>query len=180
MEDRRPSQVVRDRVREVRTLKGWKQEDLSARLKGLGVGIDRATVGKIENGERKRLTLDDALGLAAALDVAPVHLIVPVKSDENVQLGDSNLVVAADPMRRWFRGDDPLPIDGVDEWFYKTQVSDQEKRGRSPGLVILHSQVDRLMDATDRGDMEEARDLLAHIEMLAQDVKRYIDRKVEE
>jgi transcriptional regulator with XRE-family HTH domain len=70
-------------IRELRRRHGWTQQELADRLNQLGAHIDRAAVAKVEL-EKRRLTLDEAFHYALALDVAPVHLLVPTDGDEPV------------------------------------------------------------------------------------------------
>jgi transcriptional regulator with XRE-family HTH domain len=101
-EGARPSQVFARRMREVREHRGWTQQDLADRLKELGVGIDRATLARIENGTRG-LPLDDALVISAALGPSPLHMFVPTNSSEAVALAPK-LIESARLVREWIRG----------------------------------------------------------------------------
>jgi hypothetical protein len=79
-----PSDVVAARVREVRTRRGMKVADLAARCAELGAKqLTAQALYKLE-GQRERadrrprpVSVDELLVLAVALDVAPVHLLVP-------------------------------------------------------------------------------------------------------
>lgn len=76
------SENFRLRMREVRERAGISQVALASRLAELGYGaLKRDQIVAIEAG-RRRVTLDDALAISAALGVAPVNLIVPFESDE--------------------------------------------------------------------------------------------------
>jgi hypothetical protein len=55
--------------------------------------IDRTTIARIESRSLKHVTLDNAIALAAAIGVAPVHLFVSRNSHDrifitNVETGD--------------------------------------------------------------------------------------------
>src|SRR4051794_7495768 len=60
-------------------------QELADRVKALGGKLDRAAIAKIESGTRN-VSLDEALLLAAALDVAPVHLFFPLNDDAEVEI----------------------------------------------------------------------------------------------
>ena len=82
------------------------------RLAELGYGkISRSILAKIERGNR-RVDIDDVLALAAALDVAPVHLFVPYDRDRMIEITPS-VQVPAHLVRRWVHGWSPLPGGNV-------------------------------------------------------------------
>ena len=56
---------------------------------------------------KRGLPLDEAFQYALALDVAPVHLFVPVNSDEPLNIGP-NLECSPAEARAWIRGTLPL------------------------------------------------------------------------
>src|SRR5438128_1706924 len=78
-----PSQAFGQRLRDARRTapRQLSQAELSKRLGDLGVPVSRQTLIEIEKGNR-RVTLDEALAIAAAVGVAPVHLMVPFEDDE--------------------------------------------------------------------------------------------------
>ena len=81
-------------------------EDLADRLRILGAPIDRASLARLET--RKRgLSVDEAMRLAAALNVAPVHLLVDPDGDEPVQATPTELLTPKEA-RDWIRGAQPL------------------------------------------------------------------------
>ncbi|WP_119581064.1 helix-turn-helix transcriptional regulator [Streptomyces europaeiscabiei] len=105
-----PTSVIAKRVREVRDRRGLTAEQLAERLVNLGVSWQRSTVAKLENGKRENVTVTEWLALAAALNVAPVHLLIPPDVGE----GDTYQVtpetqVSATAARDWIRGRHPLP-----------------------------------------------------------------------
>jgi transcriptional regulator with XRE-family HTH domain len=80
-----PDVAFARRLREARDRAGLTRADLVGRLRDV-VGYDglsEQALGFIEREER-RVTLNDALALAAALDVAPVNLMVPFESPEPI------------------------------------------------------------------------------------------------
>jgi transcriptional regulator with XRE-family HTH domain len=115
------------RIRELRRRHGWTQQQLADRLNQLGAHIDRAAVAKVEL-EKRRLTLDEAFHYALALDVAPVHLLVPTDGDEPVRLA-TNLECTPRDARRWIRGEYAMP-PYQDARFYHSAVPPEEHRVR--------------------------------------------------
>ena len=82
-QEERPSQVFARRMREVRERRGWKQHDLAAHLRRMGVALDRTAVARIETGNRG-LSLDEAMGIDAALAGAPMMRLLAVDVGEGV------------------------------------------------------------------------------------------------
>ncbi|MDP8927671.1 MAG: helix-turn-helix domain-containing protein [Actinomycetota bacterium] len=120
------------RIRELRTDRGWSARELAAACADV-LGADPASTGaaalasrdviaNIENGRRTTISVEELLVLAAVLDVAPVHLLVPVSADYGLQVGRWG--VAAPLARQWVRGQRPLPSQ--DARNYRTEVPDDE------------------------------------------------------
>ncbi len=65
-----------DRVRELRKLRGWTQEEFA-----LHVGLDRSYVGGVERGERN-ISLENICQLANGLGVPVAQLFEGWKTDE--------------------------------------------------------------------------------------------------
>ncbi len=104
---RAPGEVFRHRLREAREARGMSQRELVMRVNSsLGLDMKQPTVTRIERGERK-VTLDEMVVFALALDVAPVHLLVPIDSDEPIRLAP-NLEASPYDTRAWIRGAMPL------------------------------------------------------------------------
>ncbi|MFE7837344.1 helix-turn-helix domain-containing protein [Streptomyces sp. NPDC057474] len=81
------SDVVGQRIVEVRKKRGLTAQQLAQRCEELGLPhLSAATISNIETGRRKsgqrtrNVTVDELLTLAVALGVAPVHLLVPPSS----------------------------------------------------------------------------------------------------
>jgi transcriptional regulator with XRE-family HTH domain len=128
--------IVAARVREVRKRRGWSPADLAARCAALGAGdLTENVIENIESRSRRGgtkhprpVTVDELLALALALNVAPVHLIVPPGDEgEPCQVGP----VTSAPcraVRRWIRGFGllaDLPDVGAQRE-YMTEVPDSE------------------------------------------------------
>lgn len=109
-ERRTPTSVIAKRVREVRDRRGLTAEQLAERLVALGVNWQRSTVAKLENDKRENVTVTEWLALAAALNVAPVHLLIPPDAGEDdAYQVTPETQVAATTARDWIRGRHPLP-----------------------------------------------------------------------
>jgi transcriptional regulator with XRE-family HTH domain len=115
------SEVFRQRLREVRRLKGWTQQQLADALAAGGVRLDASAITRLERGTRG-VTLDDVIAIAAALGVSPLHMIVPL-DDNGAQLMPSLTVPAADA-RAWLRGQ--LPLREADERLFYAQTPESE------------------------------------------------------
>lgn len=119
-----PTEVVAARVRELRERQGWSGRELAERCQaagGAGAGLDRSVIANLENGRRRSVSIDEVLVLAAVLNVAPVHLFVPVE-EAAVLVGGWTL--GAGRVREWVRGRYPLPSQ--DSKRYRTEVPDEE------------------------------------------------------
>jgi transcriptional regulator with XRE-family HTH domain len=119
-----PGQVFGQRVYETRERLGLTQQQLANRLEEIGhKPMHRMTVAKIEAGRdgpwqsvrAERVTLAETLAFAAALNVAPVHLITPLADEVPVAITRKH-AARASVLRQWIRGDVPL-------WPRRTQVS---------------------------------------------------------
>ena len=68
-----PNEVFRRRLREVREARGVSQYDLVRELRALGYPMRQPAITRIERGQRK-VSLDEAVAIAAALNVLPERL----------------------------------------------------------------------------------------------------------
>lgn len=113
-------------------------QEFAERAKQVGLKIDRGTVSKIENGLRG-VSLDEGLAIAAALDVAPVHLFLPREDGKQIAIG--NIAVTAEQARAWFRGTTPLP--GRDDKTFRTEVPESEWNQRNQDLAAARDTFER-------------------------------------
>jgi len=122
-----PGDVFADRLKQVRTRKGWTQERLSAELTKLGHPLHRVTLAKLEGGgtRSQNVSLRDVLAIAAALGVAPIHLFVPFSDRDYVAI-TPKLVRTGANVRAWVRGRGLLGDE--DERFYFTELPPEEQR----------------------------------------------------
>ena len=119
-----PTAAIAQRVRELRTKRGWSAERLAQEMRGAGVGWNRGVVAKLESGRRQDVSVAELLALSFVLNVAPVHLVVsPTAVDASYQV-TPQLTVAAEAVREWIRGYAFLP--GTDRQLYFAEVSPDE------------------------------------------------------
>lgn len=108
-----PTATVAKRVREARRRRGLTADQLAQLLSEQGIPWERSTVAKLENGNRQNLTLGEWLALAVVLNVAPVHLLLPVDDDEGTYQVTPERTNQVDHTRGWIRGHWPLPGSNV-------------------------------------------------------------------
>jgi transcriptional regulator with XRE-family HTH domain len=118
------------KVREVRKLHGWQPADLAARCAEVGAphltenAIENIESGRRSDGRRRRaVTVDELIALALALDVAPVHLVVPLDDDQPWAMTET-VTKRAHVARQWFRGLHALK--DTDRRIYYSQVPERE------------------------------------------------------
>ncbi|MEU1813432.1 helix-turn-helix transcriptional regulator [Micromonospora aurantiaca (nom. illeg.)] len=119
-----PTQVIRLRVRELRAKQGWSAERLAAEMTKVGVAWTRVVVTKLETGRRPDISVVELLALAFVLDVAPIHLLVPVADGHVLYRVTPELSTPADQAREWVRGRSPMP--GQDPRRYFAEVPERE------------------------------------------------------
>ena len=106
-----PGQVLARRVKEARERRGWSQGELAEQVNALGYSLARPIINRIEQGGVRagNVSVEDLFALAAALGVAPVHLLVPLDDEAALEVTPS-VAVSAQLARAWIRGRLPLPI----------------------------------------------------------------------
>lgn len=148
-----PGEVFARRVRQVRQRRGLTQHAVADRLRALGVqSIDQTTLSKIESGVR-RVTLDEALTLALALDVAPVSLFLPPGEDDTVRLAPERTEDAGTAWL-WATAREPLPDMHGDTFYAErseaarmTEVRQALAQGDPEAVVTFLERLSR-----ERGD----------------------------
>jgi transcriptional regulator with XRE-family HTH domain len=156
-------------MRETREKQRLTQQALAERVADLGVPIDRATIARIETGTRG-VSLDDALLLAAALNVAPVHLFTPMDDDAPVAVAPK-AEAPAHRVRDWVRGQggpllDPEPGPTPEHhaaYFTEIPVSEWAAYD-SLGMRAVLRHIQFLARAAAAGDTDAVRAELAAIE----------------
>ncbi len=126
-----PRYVLAELLPQIRARAGdMSAQQLADRVHELGGRLDRAAISKIESKSRN-VSLDEALLLAVALDVAPVHLFLPRDDAAAVALTPAMSAVNTVEAREWLRGHEQL--SGLADKPYRTEVPDSEwERTRQP------------------------------------------------
>lgn len=119
----RASDLAAERVRRLRTGRGWTVRQLADRCKEIGAPeLSAAVIANIESGrrdkasgERRRdVTVDEVLALALALDAPPLLLFMPYNGWDQLKITsriDAGTLTALD----WISGDgEPPQLDGTD------------------------------------------------------------------
>lgn len=119
---KRPERVLAQQLKAIRQGRGISARALAEKIATNGGTLDRVAIASIEANKRG-VSLDEALELAAALDMAPLHLFIPLDDDGDVQVTHEQVAPAVDA-RRWVRGEEPLP--GMDEKTFRTEVPASE------------------------------------------------------
>jgi transcriptional regulator with XRE-family HTH domain len=133
----RPSEVIGERVAAVRSRRSLSQRQL-AEL----VGLRREVITQIELGKR-RVTIDEWLAIARALNVAPMHLILPLQDEGKdrkpleiaIGLEERPTLYPVTRIRDWLRGRRPLNAEASDrellDWVAESPDSWIESLSRS-------------------------------------------------
>ncbi len=120
-----PSDLTAARVRQVRIRRGITVPMLADRCDAIGAPqLTAQAIYKIE-GQResatrppRRVTVDELLILALALNVAPVHLLVPPDDPGARYPLTSKATASRSSVRAWIRGIGPIDPDADDREFY--------------------------------------------------------------
>lgn len=106
-----PSDYVGQRAREVRHHRGLTVAELATRCAATGAPhLTRSVIHDIENGRptaglrRRAVTVDELLALALVLNVAPVHLLVPIDGDGEPYPLTPTSSYPRHRVRDWIRG----------------------------------------------------------------------------
>lgn len=139
-----PSDIVGGRVRDVRERRRWTREQLAERCTAKGAtGITAAVIGDIETGrktggKRRRLvSIEELLTLALALNVAPVHLMVPPDDPDEAYAVTPGVSADRSSVRAWIRGVNSIDYDADWREFFAEVPKDefyavQQGRPRRP------------------------------------------------
>lgn len=117
------TEVFAERLREARNARRWTQQDLADALAKLGAPMDRTTIAKLEKGQRQ-VRLDELVAIAAALDVSPLFLFLPLRLEEEVKLAPK-LARESFAAIQWARGVGPL-----------NRANDRTYHFQSPGTWV--------------------------------------------
>lgn len=125
---------------------------LAARCAGLGApGLTAQTLYKLEGARdnpAKRpprpVTVDELLALALALNVAPVHLLVPIDGDDEPYQVTMTETASRARARAWIRGNvtlAALPLVADSRQFYGEQPAGDIEAARqiAAALAVVHT-----------------------------------------
>lgn len=96
--------TIANRVRELRTRRGWTAAELGEALTAEGVRWDRFAVSSLENGKRQNVTVVELLTLAYVLGAPPALLLIP-SSDFALEASGS-LSLQAPELLAWLSGEE--------------------------------------------------------------------------
>jgi hypothetical protein len=102
--------VAQFRERKAESGKKMTVQALADRCAALGLPIGRVTITKLERGLRQAITPGEVFVLAAALEVSPIDLLLPVGQEETVEILPGVRTAALDAVR-WVVGDFSLRTD---------------------------------------------------------------------
>jgi transcriptional regulator with XRE-family HTH domain len=166
-----PSEAFAEQMREARLERRWSLADMAERLEErLGVSMHRSTVDKLERGRKARsVSLDDALVIAAALDVAPIHLIVRRdKGKMRLHAAGRRQTFAASEIRHWIKGEVPLlgtSREVADLRFFDEYRPEEEiERKQTPGLAEIVKLANDIIEAHQSRDGEALENAVAELE----------------
>lgn len=113
-----PGPAMRHVVDNVRRLRGelrLSQAQLAARLTEVGRPIRATGLHRLETG-RRRVDADDLVGLALALGVSPISLLLPPVAEGDVQLTETVTATAAEAWA-WLQARRPLRVPADDDGY---------------------------------------------------------------
>lgn len=140
--------MIGARVKELRARNGLTAQKLADALASEGVPWERGTVTKLETRRRDNVTVNELLALAKVLNVAPVHLLVPLEDDQPMPVTPETMMQAGH-VREWVRARKALP--GTDLRIFRTEVPLSELAAKREFFETL----------ADRGDVD--RDVINRI-----------------
>ncbi|GGX54138.1 helix-turn-helix domain-containing protein [Streptomyces fructofermentans] len=159
-----PTATVAKRVREARKRRGLTAEQVAERLAEQGIPWERSTVAKLENGNRQNLTLTEWLALSVVLNVAPVHLLLPIDADGDPYQVTPERTNEVEHTRGWIRGHWPLP--GSNAIQYQGEMPEAEQgrihlppaKDRADRINGIESSIHQLTTALQHLQQEEGDD----------------------
>lgn len=105
-----PRETFQRQLHETRRRAGLTQEALAEKVRDLGGALHATAITRIEKG-RRDVSLEEALLLAAALDVSPPSLFVPA-GDVTMRLASEGKIRSAVQVAGWARDLNPLEGPG--------------------------------------------------------------------
>lgn len=143
-EPMKPSQVLGNRVLELRNRRGWTQDELAERMNDLGWVWQRTTIAKIELGQRQ-VTVDEFVSLAYALGAAPIALLT--RPDGEAQGIAPSIETSSTKLWQWMSGQYPMGGRRIDR---KKKVPIEFPTGTTHRRFYLDACPDFVMAAEER------------------------------
>jgi transcriptional regulator with XRE-family HTH domain len=169
-----PSEAAAEELRRVRTRKGWNQQQLADQLHELGAPIDRATISKIETGDR-RITLDEVFWFSYAFGVTPTALILPRPFGSRVAVTPTTSLQAWQAMD-WLRGSyvGRPPENESDEIFFQEERIEEDAVAwrRYPELTVLRDEAAIAVRIAVDDDTSDLRHQLYVLQQLVDEALR--------
>lgn len=124
------TRTIAQRVQYLRRMRGWSAATLAERCAEAGLpALNRSVLANLECGRRAHVTTDELLVLALVLEVAPVHLLVPVDGVDTTPYEITpGRFLPAWTAREWIRGRSCPP--GVDPRRYFSEIPASEWEAR--------------------------------------------------
>jgi transcriptional regulator with XRE-family HTH domain len=169
-----PDRVAAAQVRALRRRQGLSQQRLAERVSGLGLPLRQAAVARLEAGRTRNLSVADLFAFAAALDVAPVHLLAASFDEEDVPVV-GKVSLSPRHCRDWIRGRRALP--DADARAYQEQVAAEETDiyRLIPSLFLLYMWISDLEEAAAAGNLAVAEHALQVIEEQVRRLRRDLE-----
>lgn len=95
--------VIAGQVRRYRRIRKLSARQVSEACAELGMEIHRQTLADLENGRRASISLAELLVLAQVLEVSPTLLVVPVDTEEKMEVLPGQ-VASTEDVLEWFSG----------------------------------------------------------------------------
>lgn len=119
-------------------------------MRAHGIPWNRGVVAKLENGRREQITVDELLALCRVLDVALVHLLVPVDDeDQRYAVTPTDEPLSPRQVRDMIRGDWALP--GMDVRRFGNHVPPHEFEPNSAGRIRAAVSEAKIQEVIDEG-----------------------------
>lgn len=105
----RLTRIIAGEVRRYRLLREMSAQDLADRCEELGLSIPRPVLSNLENGRRDSITVAELLVLAAALEISPMMLAIPLGRQEEMEVLPGRSASPWDA-GEWWRGSPDLVL----------------------------------------------------------------------
>ena len=160
---RSADRVAVEQIKALRQRQGISQAKLAQRLTELGLEFTQAAIARLETGRTRNLSIHDLFALAAALDVAPVHLLAGSFTDTDVQVV-GNTTLSPRYCRDWIRGRRPLPDADARPYYQQVAAEEHDIYQLMPALFLLYGWLSDLEEAVVEGNYAYAEHALKVIQ----------------